>query len=478
LFEPAKDKSDLNIQVKKNEEKSFELLNSKNDNNDKNNKINNNVNLIVSKNNVRNLNISQINSDFYKFKNLSEAKNTKISSLSARSNSACMISSSAIEHYSKVNANNNDQNNNLRNKNLSNENNIPISQEILNESSNKYGKFTSNVNNDYKNENAALDNFYLDTIKRNQIKNSPINDHSKIFQYENLSKNTPTNISNYSNNSNINTEFKNINKFLNVSNNNLSKRILVTDIKQNTENNNNYSIDENSNYILKTHSDIKTNKKKMDFEIINNCMKSFLDLEKKVKDKLCDDKFISKTPINNKFNIMNKDFYELKENKTKELQLLSNINTNEGSKTSKNSNYANIKHNNLGIDSNIKEKKSNGNFPNENETNKKPNIPIASLEKCSKKFQLADLKFNINYEFDLYSQQEYNLNHQKRKESENSGNSKSTARICYSDNDYFEKAERQNFEPKINTPNSNIIEDKTGITYENKALSLQESKYF
>jgi len=175
---------------------------------------------------------------------------------------------------------------------------------------------------------------------------------------------------------------------------------------------------------------------------------------------------------------MNKDFYELKENKTKELQLLSNIKTNEGSKTSKNSNYANIKHNNLRINCNIKEKKSNGNFPNENATNKKPNIPIASLEKSNKKFELADLKFNLNYEFDLYSQQEYNLNYQKRKKSANSGNSKSPERICYSDNDYFKKAESRNFEPKINTPNTNIIEDKTGITNENKALSLQESKYF
>lgn len=492
-------KVDLKIQVKKSElEKNHEM--QKNNKVESNNNrddvfiINDNKYEINSKNTGRNLNISMINSAFNKFNNLSEANNNKISSKSARSSSACMISSAAgIKSQSNLNAENPNYNNNYYN--------ILSPQNNLNEGSSKLEKFITTVeNNDNKKANYSFTNTNLASIiKKIENNRTPVNFQCNFFQCEKQTKTTTS--QNNSNHNNNNAEYKNINKFLNVSNNNLNKGILITDKGENTDNNNknnknnnnNSFIEENSGYILKTHSDIKTNKKKVDFDIINNCMESFLEIEKNLDIKQAEDRLISKTPLNSKISNLNKDFYELKEKTINEQDLNSKILlTNEGSKTTKNFTFVQNNHtsninkicNSSKQETNKKENNCASGNNQIDKANKKPNIPISVSKEpnCNaKKVEFEDLKFNINYEFDLYSQHNDLLNNQHHqltnpKNISITGNSKSPERLSYSDIDYFENAEKPNFESKINTPNTNSIQVKAENINKNKGLSLQESK--
>jgi len=485
---------DLKIHVQKSEfEKDNQLLQQQNSKVDKNNNNNkkkeSNIaisNGIRNKNTVRNLNISPMNSGFNKVNtNLSEASNTdKISSKYARSSSACMISSSdTIKTQSTT----------VKAGNI-NVNNIISSQKNINESSNKLEKFNPSGNNHNNNNNKKAHYSFANNTKQdnsnkiNENSNTPVNFQAKFFQSDKQIENTSA--GNDCNNNHA--EYKNINKFLNMSNHNRNKAFIVNNTVENTDSNknNNSFLEEDSSYNLKTHSDIKKYKKKIDFEVINDCMKSFLEIEKNINLKLDHDLFISKTPLNNKYTNLDKSFYALKLKKIQEQDINSDL-TNDGRQTTRSFTNAQNKKNNNIIDNNSfvdtnKEEKIDGD-QNDKER-KKSNTPIAGVKdsNSNKKCEFEVFKFNNNYDFDLYNQQDYHLNHHQqhpiRKDTtSNSGSSKSREKSPYSYNDYYDpNAEKPNYEPIINIPNRNVIQDNIANSSKNKnlTLSLQESKIF
>jgi len=335
-----------------------------------------------------------------------------------------------------------------------NDSNSRLSQ---NEISNRFEKFVTSGNNNINsinNNSNSTDHQKIANIKNYNVNGSSnLNLKTKVFQYENFVKTTPSN--------NNNQEHKNINKYLNVSNN-INKGVLCTDFRENLDYSN---LEDNSNRNLKTCSNINTNMKKIDLEVINNCMKNFLDVEKNLNLQISNEKIFSKTPINHISN----------NNLEKEILTI------DGSQTTKNSNFINIKkkeissanktENNSGLNRNTKIVMDN----------KKPKIPPATKNINHKKFEFDELQFNINYQFDLYNQQE-DLKNVKRKNSANSINeNRSPDRMSYSDNDYLANIEQDNFEHQVSTPNSNLrnknIEELDYNISNKKGYSLQESNY-
>ncbi len=249
------------------------------------------------------------------------------------------------------------------------ENNIKSRIKNIESDSNKMNLNKKNNNTNWDREKSASRTQYNNLYKNND--NIPLPFQSKIFQNENLFKKTS------SNNNKNNHEFKNVNKFLNVSNYIPNKGVLITDYR---ENNNSSFIDENNNVVLKTCSNINTKKKKIELDVIDDCIKKFNEKNKiKFKIDTSDYDSNSKTFIKRNNNIiLDKDKII---NQINDLISFNNDNILKGGSLST-KNSTNLNKNDSLIEKvkiktrNYTHKKDNYNL---NEViNRKPNIPTAT----------------------------------------------------------------------------------------------------